>query len=868
MSGAGTNFLGRSVIAGGRAARPGFSRPNWTRPEAYGFASGAKRQTTGVSPRVAGGRQGRLREEQGLLWGGFSFALGILAYFSLPEEPSPVAVAGLCLPAAVWALARYRSRGLGLFMILCLWFLAGFSAGTLRTAWVYAPKLDTARTLEVRGTVVERQQARSGPRLIIDVLEAGTGTRMAPPGAQARGGGIPARIRVSVPEASLARAGDPVRFKARLFPPASPVRPGGYDFSFTAYFSGIGATGFSYGLPEILDGSAGSTAGLPLDLGFRRGLADLRQSLAAKIRETLPPGDPAELAVALLVGERSGLSEQAEESLRAAGLAHVLAISGLHMALFAGGAHAALLLLLSLFEPLALRYPLHKIAASAALAAAAVYLALSGASVSTQRAFIMISLVFAGILVARRGVTLYSVALAGILLLLAQPEQLFHPGFQMSFASVICLVAVYGRWSEHRLQKMVQAERASARGFAVRLALTPLVWTGGVLATTAIAGLATGLIGAHHFGRIASYGMAGNLLGMPLVSLIIMPMGVLALVLMPFGLSALPLLAMEKGLSMLLSVAAWTQSLDDGQGTLIPPGALATLCLTAGLFWLLLAKGRWRCGALVLLGSGWALLAWERPADLQLADSGATVAARGADGLLRLSPGRASFAGEMWLQAEGVSPDLLKTRRMPPEQASCDETGCVYLAYAPVRTRGARDWARMGLALFGLGPPVSGQERPPQDLSFPAEGDGAEGSGRETDRILVRPLRIALPKVAGALEQDCRFADVIVTELDVPTTCGAPFVIGGKDRPDLGAMSFWLEAVPDVASGDFLSQSNGLKEGAETVSEDAAGTGPVGGAHGIIAQTEVPLPDAPLRVKTVISSWSAAKTRPPRPWHR
>ncbi|MBD8891050.1 ComEC/Rec2 family competence protein [Roseibium litorale] len=835
-----------TLIARGKETRLGFERPNWTRPEAYGFAP-AKRDHENAPYRAPKAlREGRLREEQGLLWGGFALASGILAYFSLPEEPSALAVIGAALALGLWAAWRDRSRGFSLAVVLSLWFAAGFTAGTLRTALVAAPKLEAARTLEISGIVAEREQAASGPRLIIDVLQAGNRGRMAPPGPQRRGPVIPARIRVSAPQESGARAGDHVRLKARLFPPSSPIRPGGYDFSFTAYFSGIGATGFSYGKPEIEAQQAG--------FGFRRELDDLRQLLAAKIRRTLPPGDPAELAVALLVGERAGLSEQAEESLRAAGLAHVLAISGLHMALFAGGAYTALLLLLALFEPLALRLPLHKIAASAALMAAAFYLLLSGASVSTQRAFIMISLVFIGILTARRGLTLHSVALAGITLLLARPEQLFHPGFQMSFASVICLIAVYGRWSESRLRTLMRTGHAHETSLAVRLALTPLLWGGGVLATTAIAGLATGIIGAHHFGRIASYGMIGNLLGMPLVSLVIMPMGVLSLVLMPFGLSALPLFVMDKGLSMLLAVAAWTEALDDGKGALIPPGALATLFLTTGLFWLLLTRGRWRFGAVALICAGWVGLSWERPADIQIADLGGVIAARDAEGVLRLSSVRASFAGEMWLQAEGVSPEGLKSRKMAADQAACDETGCVYLAYGPDPTGPERNWGGMLMSLFGIGPGVSGQGEGVGRINVRKQRSNPASSDSESDLVLRQPLRVALPKTPEALELDCLFADIIVTALDVPSDCAVPLVIGGSDRLEIGALSFWLK---DSQVTDSLERPGGVTGARENTQKDPAlGAGPATGG------------ERPLRVKTTLSAWTGAKTRPPRPWHR
>ena len=202
---------------------------------------------------------------------------------------------------------------------------------------------------------------------------------------------FPRRIRLSVPGTSASGIGDAVTVRARLFPPSGPVRPGGYDYSFRAYFDRIGATGFSFGAPKPADLGAP-----PLFLKAKRQLADLRQRISDRINRLLGDGDRSALAAALLVGDRSGLSPESEEALRQAGLAHILAISGLHMALFAGGTYAVFLMLLSLSQTAALHYPTHRMAAGAALLAAICYLALSGASVATQRSFIMVFLVFPG----------------------------------------------------------------------------------------------------------------------------------------------------------------------------------------------------------------------------------------------------------------------------------------------------------------------------------------------------------------------------------------------------------------------------------------------------------------------------------------
>jgi competence protein ComEC len=91
--------------------------------------------------------------------------------------------------------------------------------------------------------------------------------------------------------------------------------------------------------------------------------------------------------------------------------------------------------------PLALRLPAKKIAAGAGLVAGALYLALSGSDVPAERAFVQVAVVLAAVLFDRRALTLRAVALAGVIVLTLSPEALTEPGFQMSFAATVALVA-------------------------------------------------------------------------------------------------------------------------------------------------------------------------------------------------------------------------------------------------------------------------------------------------------------------------------------------------------------------------------------------------------------------------------------------
>lgn len=737
----------------------------------------ARRRGSNTIPSGSAGAPRDLKRAsgRGLVWLTFAFAAGISAYFVLPEEPAFLAVCMVFLASFAAAIRYRRMVALSPVAMILLAVAAGFFIANLRTELVDAPRLAKERTASATGFVSGRDVDARGVRLVVDLV-CGKGDQ-----ACSKPVNDLKRVRIRVTSDTGARIGDAIRIRARLFPPAGPVRPEGYDFSFRAYYAQIGATGFSFGPPQETNlGPA------PVVLKAKRWLQDIRDGIAGKIRGSLGEGEAGDLAAALLVGDRSGISQETEEVLRQAGLAHILAISGLHMALFAGGAFAVFLMILSLSERAALNLPTHRLAAVAALVAATVYLGLSGASVATQRSFVMVSLVFLAILTGRQGLTLRSVAVAALLLLAVAPERLFHPGFQMSFAAVLCLVAVYETWRGHQKEALKVRERTSGTGRVVR-ALAG--WIAGLFVTALVAGTATGLIGAYHFGRIAPFGLVGNLLGMPLFSLLVMPMGVLALVLMPLGLAAYPLKVMAFGLEGILVVADWTASLDAGDGTIPSLPASSALLATAGLFLLVLMSGRRRLYGLALVAAAVGTLMLARPPDVLLPEKGNLVAARDSSGALQVHARRLGFAAENWLRLEGISPKAFHRHRMSASQRACDKHGCIVKAY------------------------------PPQDPGH--------------SKTAPNPVLIALPTHPAALEDDCRLADIIVTDLHVPDGCKADLIVDGTQRTALGALAFWLNARPAPQGPEALKQPEHV---------------PSYTAH--------------------VSDWKAAKTRPARPWHR
>jgi len=292
-----------------------------------------------------------------------------------------------------------------------------------------------------------------------------------------------------------------------------------------------------------------------------------------------------------------------------------------------------------------------KLAAAAALAAAFAYLLISGNSVATQRAFIMLAVMTFALMLDRPAITMRNLALAALIILAVSPQMAVRAGFQMSFLAVMGLIAAYEAISWRRMQRPDIPGQTT--GLAWRVLRWPALFIGSLALSTLIAGSMTNLPVAWHFNRLALYGLAGNLLALPLLTLIVMPAGLTGLALMPLGLEGPPLALMQWGLETILwwagKVSAW-------------PGAIihvplmrldAALLISAGLVLAALRRDRWRLAGALLVVAGLTLPAARRPGIL-LEASGKAVAARDATGRLVPAPGRAgAYVLTRWLQRDG-----------------------------------------------------------------------------------------------------------------------------------------------------------------------------------------------------------------------
>jgi competence protein ComEC len=592
--------------------------------------------------------------ERRLLWLPVCFGSGIGLYFALPFEPPLWIGFSAALTAGAAAFA-FTKRPLLCEAALAVTMLAAGFAVIGETAWQrQAPALERhLGPVTVSGRVVDIDEVERGWRVIVapDPLPE------LPADAQ------PARLRIHVAASSDRLApGDRVEMRAALYPVPGQIMPGAHDLQREAYFARIGGVGYSYG-------PAHRVAAADVSGSFGQWLRRLRTEMSRRITAVLP-GSTGGVASALITGKRGAVSEPIKEAFRQSGLQHLLAIAGLHLGLVGGFVFFTVRAGLALIPWLALRYPIKKIAAAAALVVLACYLLLSGAAIPTQRAFVMNGLVFAAILIDRLRISMRICALAAALVLMLEPESLVGVSFQMSFGAVVALIAVYETFGS-RLGLLLHGPSWPSRA---------LGYAGAVMLTTVVVTLATDPFSIYHFHRVALYSPLANVVAVPLSAVWTLPWGVVTCLLMPFGLERLALVPMGWGIDLTIFVAQAVAALPGNVWPIPRLPATGLVLVAFGGLWLCLWQQKWRIWGVAAIVAGLAGMAFSRPPDIVIADLGRFLAVRAPDGSYWTTAGHGEQLEASFLSEEVGRPVLRWPAGDVPGVLDCAGERCRYTA--------------------------------------------------------------------------------------------------------------------------------------------------------------------------------------------
>jgi competence protein ComEC len=558
------------------------------------------------------------------VWLPVFMAIGVLGYYALRFEP----VAWLGPVVAVPALA------LAVLLPGARWLLGPFSAAALGFA---AAQMATIRAPPIEADLPTRATIVTGTIRAVEALPDGRRITIQP--AWLDGAAEPlrrsVRTRLQKKDDGDLASGDQVRIRALVRPPASPSYPGGWDLQRDAFYAGLGGSGYALGKAERIAQAVPS--------GPMRFVQWLRETIAHRVVAVIP-GAAGAVSVTLLTGASMAIPEVDHAAFRDSGLAHLLAVAGLHIGIVMGFALALSRFGFSLSERASLFWPVKKLAAVCALAAGGAYMVLTGMHVPIIRSFVMACLFTVAMLADRRPFSLRGLGLAAVVLMLIAPQEVPGVSFQMSFSAVLALIAGYEAlrpWLR-RLHGTSWARRLASHIAALAL-------------TSALAGSASAPYGAYHFGHVQVYFVLANMIAVPLTALWVMPAGLIALFLMPLHLEALALVPMGWGAEAVLWVARATAALPAATFNVPHIAAWGLGLFSLGLAWLGLWQTRRRLAGIVVMLVGLASPLLDRPPDLLVSADGRLIAVRTGQGaFLQQTQGGSKFTRDAWAQYWGV----------------------------------------------------------------------------------------------------------------------------------------------------------------------------------------------------------------------
>ncbi len=548
------------------------------------------------------------------------FGIGIGLFLLLDIN---ITIDKLLLSCLLLGVLSFYSRRYVVISLLVI--LLGYTCITIHSSLKSPPITKNYYSLSISGIITKLEQYPSAQRLTLENVSV----------VGKKWDYFPQKIRIRVNglrnDLSL---GDMITTNVNLVPPSLPIYPNSYDFSTKAWFDNIGAVGYNVGKIKV-------TKKPDIDLSyferFTIFMGHVRQDISRNIRQILPD-DTGKVATALVTGEQSSISKSLIQDYRDTGLAHILSVSGMHMSALALLVFVMFRSIFALFPNFAIYYDIKKISAVIALVITFLYLMISGQEIPTQRSYIMVFVVFTAILFNRRAISLRTIAIAALIIMTFSPQSVLSPGFQMSFAAVLMLVAYY---EKNYLKKGKTVVSIAS------------IYVYGIILTAFIGTISTSIYAVYHFNRFPVYSILGNLAAASVFSFIIMPALLLGVVFMGLGWQEIPLKIAGFGIDLMNDMTIWIADLPHAV-LLVPQISFwVLLAITIGGYYFAVGTSRWKyLGLLPIIPLIINIATYKKP-DFIINDDSTLVAINHNNNLI-LSPGLGNrMERNSWLNING-----------------------------------------------------------------------------------------------------------------------------------------------------------------------------------------------------------------------
>jgi competence protein ComEC len=545
--------------------------------------------------------------------------VGICWYFLLEQEPNfRLTIGAFLFCLALFALAD-RWRGIAA-MILAVSF--GFLVSQLRTNSVHTFMLSESpnKPISFTATIEFCEKTENGLKFIVRDVARKYNDSLNELCKKFSKLHLIWRGKKALGEQADFVPGTRALFRVVLSPIYPSAFPGAYDFRKQHFFKGISARGFLLKPPQIMAKASGSSTRIFIE--------KIRHKINKKMEEYLSR-DAAAIGEALITGNTAGISKEIRTTFANTGIAHLLAISGLHMGIIGFFIFWLSRIILCCFPVISMFFDVKKIAAVASWMVTLIYLSISGCSVPSLRAFIMHTLIIVAILCNRTALTMRSVAIAATLVMTFTPEVILFPSFQMSFGAVMAIVAFYeGRqWRQNAFIS--------------------------VLMTTVIASIPTSIISISVFNQLTLNSIPANMISIPLMSFYIMPLAVAVLFFMMFDLSKPMIILMGYGVDLLRKIAEEISKLPGSFFVMPTPSMEAVAIFTVSGVFLLLIHHKIRIIGIFGLLLGVFVYIRQPKADIFIAPHGKAIGLRTDNAICFNNMAYFRSAGNSWAKSVG-----------------------------------------------------------------------------------------------------------------------------------------------------------------------------------------------------------------------
>ncbi|MDR1365513.1 MAG: ComEC/Rec2 family competence protein [Holosporales bacterium] len=364
------------------------------------------------------------------------------------------------------------------------------------------------------------------------------------------------------------------KINAMLFSLRRPQYYGDFDSRQIAVLRGIGANGILFSPPKVISCSTNRPTAL---------IYKVRSAINAYFKRHLDHNQYT-IACALITGDPL-VNQNIRSSFANAGMAHILAISGLHMCIFGGVIFTVFRWIFAMIPIITLRYNTKKIAAVISLIAAIAYLFISGNKVPATRALVAYFIVILGVLTDRKPLSMRSLAIAAALIVLFAPESIFLPGFQMSFAATATLIATYETKFIKNFFNRSREKRTSKLG----------VYILSTICSTTAASLSVIPFTVNFFNLLTLNSIPSNVLAIPLVGFVIIPG--LTFVLASCWWSAAANIGFNVvnwSIAQLINIANFVSNLPGSQIVCPTPTKTTLSIFVLSFLWLVIWRRKWR----------------------------------------------------------------------------------------------------------------------------------------------------------------------------------------------------------------------------------------------------------------------------------